>query len=144
VSVKAKIIGGLVAILAAFSIGFVPQFTARRRLQADLSETRARLAVAERQIEIDEIRGLAGRMLLETSRQNYGNARELSTAYFNKVSELAEKTEDPALQAALLKLLSARDSITSALAQGNASVVTELQALLNDTYNAPDAGSVAR
>ena len=106
---KWKIIVGAAVIVGIFLLGFVPQFLEKRRLQAQLDDTRLRLSTAERQIDIDEIRSLAGRMLLEASRQNYGTAGEFSTSYFNKVRELAEKSDDSSLKTSLLQLLNSRD-----------------------------------
>jgi hypothetical protein len=131
-------------ILAVFLVGFVPQFLAKRRLQNELEDTRTQLSTAQLQIEIDRSRNLAGRMLLEASRQNYGTAGTHSTEFFNKLRQLANETRNPSLQTSLSELLEERDSVTSGLAQGNSSVIPELQSLLQRTYNIPDAESVAR
>jgi hypothetical protein len=83
-------------------------------------------------------------MLLEATRQNYATAREYSTQYFDRLRELTEKANDAPLKAALMELLNTRDSITGALAQGNPSIVSELQLLLERTDNVPDVVSVPR
>lgn len=139
-----KIIVGAALVAGVFLLGFVPQFLEKRRLQVQLDDTQLRLSTAERQIEIDEIRSLAGRMLLEASRQNYGTAREFSTSYFNKVRELAEKSGDSPLKTSLLQLLNSRDSITTGLAKGNTSVIPELQSLLAGTHGLPNAENTVR
>jgi hypothetical protein len=109
-----------------------------------MEDIRDRLAIARLQIEIDQLRTLAGRMLLETSRQNYGIAAAHSTEYFNKARELAAKADDQSLRSALSALLDARDSITSGLAQGNSVIVPELQSLLQRTYDIPNAETTPR
>ncbi len=138
---KWKLIAGAVVVLALFLSGFVPQFLGKRRLETELRNTRLLLATAETQIEIDEIRSLAGRMLLEASRQNYGTASTHSTEYFNKVRNLAGEAENPALKTALSGLLDARDSINSGLAQGKPTIIPELQSLLQRTYDVPNTRS---
>jgi hypothetical protein len=138
-----KIIAGAGVILFVFLTGFVPQFMGRRRLNAELEDTRTRLSTAQLQIEIDELRSLAGRMLLEASHQNYGTAATHSTEYFNKVGELAGVTENVPLKTALSTLLARRDSINSGLAQGQPAIVPELQSLLQQTYDLPSAENIA-
>jgi hypothetical protein len=138
-SAKSKTIAAVSVIILVFLAGFVPQFLDKRRVQTELDDTRTKLSTAQRQIAIDEIRRLAGSMLLEASRQNYGTAREHSTEYFNRVSEMADKPENFALRNSLAELLNLRDSVTSNLAQANASVLSELQSLMEKTYNLPDA-----
>jgi hypothetical protein len=131
-------------MLAVFLAGFVPQFVSRRQLQNELDDVRARLSTARLQIEVDHLRTLAGRMLLETWRQNYGVAAMHSTEYFNKVRELAGTAEARSLRPSLSALLDARDSITSGLAQGNPMIVAELQSLLQITYDLPNPDTTPR
>ena len=144
VSTRWKIIGVSALILAVFLVGFVPQFVSKRRLQNELEDIRDMLSTARFQIDIDQLRTLAGRMLLETSRQNYGIAATHSTEYFNKARELAGRADDQSLKLALWALLDARDSITSGLAQGNSAIIPELQSLLQRTYDLPNADTTPR
>jgi hypothetical protein len=139
-----KVIGASVAILVVFLVGFLPQVLEKRHLQNELENTRSQLSVAQLQNEIDEARNLAGRMLLEASRQNYGTAGEHSTKLFNQLRDLANHTGNATLKTSIAELLDARDSITSGLAQGNSSIIPELQSLLQRMYNLPDAESVIR
>jgi hypothetical protein len=143
VTTKWKIITAFIAVIAVFLLGFVPQFLAKRRVTAELEDVRARLSIAQEQMAIDEVRKLAGWTLLEASRQNYGTAREYSTQYFNKLRELADTSGSATLKNSVTELLKSRDSITSGLAQGTASVVSELQTLLSATYSLPEAGSTS-
>ena len=140
---KWKVIAGAAVVLAVFLAGFVPQFLDKRRLMTELEDTRTTLSTAQLQIEIDEIRSLAGRMLLEASRQNYGAASTHSTEYFNKVRDLAGETENASLKTALSALLDVRDSISSGLAQGKPTIIPELQSLLQRTYDVPNTGRIA-
>jgi hypothetical protein len=129
----------LLIAIVAFLVGFVPQFLENRRLRSEIETNQAGVNQLRTQAEVEAIRNLAGKTLLQTLRQNYGNAAELSTQYFNKVQELMRKTENPALQSSLSELMKMRDSITSGLAQGNPTTLSELQALLQRSYELPDA-----
>jgi hypothetical protein len=143
VSAKLKVIGVVVSLLAVFLLGFIPQFLEKRRVQNELEDTRMKLSNAQRQMAIAELPSLAGRMLLAASRQNYGIARDYSSAYFEKVRELAGQPADSKTSAVLAELMKARDSITRGLAQGDASIVPELQSLLERTYQIPEAAQTA-
>jgi hypothetical protein len=57
---------------------------------------------------------------------------------------MLDKPENAAARTSLAELLNLRDSITSSLAQGNASVLSELQLLMEKTYNLPDAVDATR
>ena len=130
---------GLVLLLAvgAFLGGFIPQFLENRRLRSEIEASRTSLGRFQIQAEVDEIRNLAGKTLLQASRQNYGTAAELATQYFNSVQSLMSKTDNTALQSALSELLKLRDPIMSALAQANPAVVSELHSLLQRSYDLP-------
>ena len=141
---KWKIIAAVTLIVTVFLLGFVPQYLHKRNLGTELSETQFKLSSARQQIQIDEVRTLAARVLLQASRQNYGTARETATALFNKVRELAEESDNPSLKTSLLQILNLRDSITSGLTQATPSIIPELQSLLEGTFNLPDAGSAVR
>jgi hypothetical protein len=139
VTTKWKVIAAFGVLTAVFLAGFVPQFLEKRRVTAELQDVRTRLSTAQKQMAIDEVRNLAGLILLHASHQNYGTAREYSTQYFNKLRELADQSESATLKSSASELLQSRDSITSGLAQGTSSVVSELQVLLAATYSLPDA-----
>ena len=136
---RSKLITGAIAIAGSFLLGFVPQYREVGRLQSEMAETQSELSKTQLHIRIDELRNLAGRMLLEALQQNYGVARELSTQYFDKLTQLAAETESPALKGPLSTLVGQRDAITAGLTQGSPSVIPDLQSLLRRTYDLPDA-----
>jgi hypothetical protein len=129
----------LLVAIAAFLFGYVPQFLENRRLQTEIEANQANITRLQTQTKVDEIRSLAGKALLQAMRQNYGTAAELSTQYFNNVQDLRAKTDNTALQSSLSELLKLRDPITSGLAQANPAIVSELQSLLQRSYELPGA-----
>jgi hypothetical protein len=137
-TIGTKVGAVVVAVAAAFLIGFIPEFLQTRRLQTELDTARENVSRLQVQAQVDEARRLAGRMLLQVYRQNYGTAGELSTKYFDTLRVIADRTDNPSLKSSAAELLQLRDPITMALAQANAAVVPELQALLQRNYDLPD------
>jgi hypothetical protein len=132
---KSKYILGAAGLLVSFLIGFVPQLRETWRLQSEVAATRSELSDAQSQARIDELRNLAGQMMLESMQQNYGVAQNLSTQYFDRLTQLATETEKPDLKDSLSRLLGERDAITAGLTQGSSLVIPDLQSLLRRTYD---------
>lgn len=143
-STRTKIILGAAVLLGSFLLGFIPQILENWRLQGEIARLQSEVSVAQRQAEIDALRNLAGRMLLEALQKNYGVAQELSTSYFDKTQKLEAEADNPALMAPLSQLLADRDAITAALTQGSPSVVPDLQSLLRRTNDLPDPTVVGK
>lgn len=126
------------AIGAAFLIGFIPQYVQTRGLRSELRTSQTKIATLEFQIQIDQARNLAGRMLVQAAQQNYGVARDLSTQFFEKIRMLQAAADDPSLKSALSDVLMKRDDITGSLAQAEPAAVSKLQALAESAYELPD------
>jgi hypothetical protein len=139
VSIKSKIVGIVIAILAAFLAGFIPQFLQNSELRLQLENARDAVDATRRQAALDRTRAMAGRILLEASRQNYGTAQEESAKFFNSLRDLAGASDEGELKTSLREILSQRDTITGRLAMGDAAVVAELRKLAEQTYDLPDA-----
>lgn len=103
-----KIATALTVLALAFLLGFVPQYLQKRQAQREL-------AVSIEKLKLSELRDLAGLMLLESLRQNYGDARDYSSQYFDKLREISEGVNNPTLKMSLQKLLNDRDRVTAAL-----------------------------
>jgi hypothetical protein len=123
-----------VVVLVAFVVGFLMGEVRLRdaRVQAEEAESEIRNLRAER--ELSELRDLSGLMFLEASRQNYGLAANHSGRFFQRVEEVAQRTEDPQIRRALEQISGRRDAITAGLARGEAGMQQELQSLFLDIY----------
>ena len=86
-SAKTKFILGALVIVGSFLLGFVPELRETWRLQAEIAETQAQLSQRQLQVRIDKLRNIAGRMVLEALQQNYGVAQDLSTQYFDGLTQ---------------------------------------------------------
>jgi hypothetical protein len=122
----------LVTVLIVFLLGFVPQYLEKRRIQSQLD-------VATERLQLSELRDLAGMMLLEGLRQNFGTARDYSSQYFEKLRETAEQVEDSTLKMSLDELLSSRDQLTAALSKADPGSASQLQAIFAKTQMATKA-----
>jgi hypothetical protein len=112
-----------VLVLAAFLLGFVPQYLKSRDLTGQL-------ATAQGHVEADELALSIGRVYLEASLKNYGLAAQSSTQFFDRVRSLAaQEKQEPERQKFLQDALSQRDAVTSGLAKGDAGVLVNVQNL---------------
>ena len=119
---KNKTIVAAIALIAVFLVGFVPQYVKVNRLENELRQSRQEAAGAE-------LRDLIGFAYVQASQKNYGLAAETSSRFFNRVREVANQTQDANRRKGLEDLLALRDSVTAALAKGDAAVMGDLQQL---------------
>ena len=117
------------------------EFTAaveRLKIRAETAESRA-LRLEER-LRLAELRTQLGTIIFEAQNQNFGAARDLSTEFFNELSQAASTTQDAALRQQLEAILQRRDEFTADLT----ALSPQAAAKLWDVYsNFPQAGSAA-
>ena len=119
---KNKTVVAAIALITVFLVGFVPQYVKVSRLENELRQSRQETAGAE-------LRGLIGFTYVQASQKNYGLAAETSSRFFNRVREVANQTQEVNRRKGLEDLLALRDSVTAALAKGDAAVMGDLQQL---------------
>ena len=119
---KNKTIVAAIALLTVFLVGFVPQYVKVNRLENELRQSRQEATGGE-------LRDLIGFAYVQASQKNYGLAAETSSRFFNRVREVANQTQDANRRKGLEDLLALRDSVTAALAKGEAAVMGDLQQL---------------
>ena len=111
---QSKAAAGFITFVLGFLLGFVPQYLQKNQLQSELTVSREKLGQSE-------LRDLAGLMLLAVLRQNYGDARDYSTKYFDGLRATSDQAQDAALKSSLQELLGKRDSTITKLAKGDPS-----------------------
>ena len=121
-----KAVLAAIALIAVFVAGFFPQYRKANRLESELRQSRQDAAGAE-------LRDLIGFAYLQANQKNFGLAAQTSSRFFNRVREVATQTQDTNRRKALEELLMSRDSITAALAKGDAAVIGDLQQLFVNT-----------
>jgi hypothetical protein len=132
----------LVLIAGAYLAGYLPE---RRRLdqaQRNLRATEAKLADAQNQVRLYALESRLSRLVEIVRDRNYGDAAKLSSDFFDALRAEISATGKDEVKSALGAVLAMRDSVTSKLAMGDASVLDELrQAMshLRPLAEAPDA-----
>jgi hypothetical protein len=119
----------VVLIAGAFLAGYVPQ----QRLRSSAEQQSRTLG---EQLETSEARvrmaGLLGQLLAieeVVMRQNYGQAQELASRFFDDVGKEAASTPMNEFQSVLRDVLSRRDSVTALLTKADPAVLGLLQAI---------------
>jgi hypothetical protein len=118
----------LVVVLlgAAYVAGFWPQRERVSALQAETASLQQRLEAAEARVRGGAILGELLTFKETVQDMNYGQARGLSSPFFEHVAAEAARTSDPGLKQALAAILAQRDRTTVALTQGDAAALTLL------------------
>jgi hypothetical protein len=123
---KNKVIVIALALVAAFLVGFVPQYVKASRLESELSQCREASAGAD-------LRDLISLAYLQANQKNYGLAADSIGRYFTRVREVVNQSRDATRRKPLEDLLLSRDKITAELAKGDAAVLGDLQDLFIKT-----------
>ena len=126
-----KMLGAFVVLLAAgaFLAGYWPQRQKLVQAQAEAAELQRQLSEARSQVAGSEARARLGRIFGEflalddaVAAGNFGEARTLSSSFFDQVREEGSKTTDATVRTALDAVLLRRDTVTAGLARGEGSV----------------------
>jgi hypothetical protein len=133
------IVGGSL-VVAAFLLGFVPQYLKARDLANQLGAERQQLNSERDKSQMDELGLLCGYVYLHTNLKNYGLAGQYSTKFFDRVRAMNGQAPDSNRQAFLQSALAKRDSITQGLANGDPSIVGALQDLFQSTLQTTQTG----
>jgi hypothetical protein len=138
----------VVLLAAAYVAGFWPQRERVSALQAESASLQQRLDAAEAKVRSGVLLGELLTFKEVVQEMNYGQARGLSSPFFEHVAAEAARTTDASLKQALAAILAQRDAVTVALTQGDAAALgrlREAEARLRQAlgYPAPSAGAAA-
>jgi len=81
---KLCLIVGAVLVVAAFLLGFVPQYLKSRDRDSQLSAVRQQLDSEREKSQMDELALLSGHVYLEADIKNYGLASQYSSNYLTR------------------------------------------------------------
>ena len=126
---KNKIIVAAIALVAAFLVGFVPQYVKTNRLENELRQSRQENAGAQ-------LRDLIALAYVQANQKNFGLGAETTSRFFSRVHEMANQTQDASSRRALEDILALRDRVTAELAKGDAAAMGDLQELFIKTQQA--------
>jgi hypothetical protein len=133
---KSGVIVGVVLIVGAFLLGFIPQYRKGKALDEQLGVVRRQLDSERRKSQMEELGLLCGHVYLETNQKNYGQASQDSTKFFDGVQDMMSNTVDVNRQSLLQKTLVQRDAVTGGLAQANPGTLSAVQDMFQHTLEA--------
>jgi len=116
----------VVLIAAAYVAGFWPQRERVSALQAENAALQQRVDAAEAHVRAGRLLGELLTLKEIVQDLNYGQARGLSSPFFEHVRAEAGRT-NAALKPALESILAVRDPVTVALTQGDAAALGHLR-----------------
>jgi len=138
----------VVLLAVAYVAGFWPQRERVSALSAENAALQQRVDAAEAKVRGGVLLGELLTFKEVVQEMNYGQARALSSPFFEHVAAEAARTTDTGLKQALAAILAQRDAVTVALTQGDAAALgrlREAEARLRQAlgYQAPSAGAAA-
>lgn len=114
-------------VAAAYVAGFWPQRERISVLQAENVTLQQRVEAAEARVRAGVLLGELLALKEVVQNMNYGQARALSSPFFEHVRAEAGRTPDAGLRQALESILALRDPVTVALTQGDAAAFGHLR-----------------
>ena len=127
-----KLAVGAGVLIVAFLLGYVPTSISSRSTQRQNAELEHKLRVAD----------LGNQLAMasyEANRNNYANATEFSSRFFNGLPEIITDSKDQPLRQKLQTMLSHRDEITSNPAQVDQTVKEKLAQMYAEYFQATQA-----
>jgi hypothetical protein len=120
-------IAAIVMAAGAFLAGYLPERRLRRAAEQESVTLRDQLTAAEARVRMGRLLGQALAVREVVVRSNYGQAQELSSAFFDSVRQEAAITPSGEFRPVLNGVLSRRDSVTASLAKAEPAVVEVLR-----------------
>lgn len=122
-------IAAVVLVAGAFLTGYLPEHRLRTAAERDALALRQQLSAAEARVRMGQLLGEALALREVVMRQNYGQARELSSAFFDSVRREAAATPLDEFRSVLDEVLSRRDAVTASLAKADAAILEALRTM---------------
>jgi hypothetical protein len=130
------LIAGGVLIVAAFLLGFVPQYQKANGLESRLAAGAQELNTARSQAQMREIGLLIGRVYLDVNQKNYGTASQSATRFFDQARAAAGQETDANRKTFLQTALNSRDAVIAGLAKGDPAILGPVQDLFQKALEA--------
>jgi len=134
------IVGGAL-VLAAFLLGFIPEYVKTRDLNKQMDAVQQQLNSEREKSQMEALGLLCGYIYLETNLKNYGLASQYSTQFFDRVRVMTGQPSDADRQAFLQAALAKRDLITGGLAKGDPSILSPVQDLFHSALETAQTAS---
>jgi hypothetical protein len=115
-----------VLIGGAFLAGYIPERRLRMAAEQESATLHDRVAAAEARVRMGQLLGHVLAVREAVQRQNYGQAQELSSSFFDSVRAEAAATSVDEFRTALNDVLSRRDAVTASLAKADPAILEVL------------------
>jgi hypothetical protein len=122
-------IAAIVVIGGAFLAGYLPERSLRTAAQRESVALREQLAATEARVRMGQLLGQGLALREVVMRQNFGQAQELSSAFFDGVRREAAATPLDEFRSVLNEVLARRDAVTASLAKADAGILETLRAM---------------
>jgi hypothetical protein len=126
---RIAVIGAIVLVAGAFLAGYVPERMRRTAAEQESASLRQQLTAAEARVRMGALLGQALAVTEVVTRQNYGQAQQLSSTFFDSVRNEAATTPVGEFRSVLNEVLSRRDRITASLVKADPGVLEALRAI---------------
>ncbi len=139
---KALVFGVVLLVGASYLFGLVPQRRRRVALEAEVASLELRLKNAEARGRLYTLYTRSHGLIDLVAQQNYGQAQQLSSGFFDDVRAEAGRTPEPEFGKALLGVLGTRDAVTAGLTKGDPATLDPLRRvaeLLRAVLEKPEA-----
>lgn len=133
---KAGVAGGAILVIAAFLLGFIPQYRKAASLNDELTAAQQQLNAEREKSQMEKAGLLIGYIYLETNLKNYGLAGQAAPKFFDELQATANRTSNPSWQALIPAAVAKRDPVISGLAKGDAATLAAVQDLFQRTLDA--------
>jgi hypothetical protein len=127
-----KLIAAITVIVllgGAFLAGYLPEHRLRLVAEQQSLALREQLAAAEARVRMGQLLGQVLALREVVTRQNYGQAQELSSAFFDSVRTEAAATPLGDYRSALNDVLARRDALTASLTKADPGTVEALSTI---------------
>jgi hypothetical protein len=119
-------------LILAFLLGYVPAaISSRTTLQQNVE--------LENKLKVAKLGSQLGIASYEAGRNNYADAAEFSSKFFDGLGKIINETKDQALKQKLQVMLARRDEITTNIAQADPSVKEKLSQMYAEYFQATQA-----
>lgn len=149
---RTRLIGAAVVVIViavAYLAGYLPQRRLRLAAETQAGELEARVRTAETRVRTGELLGRALAVKELAIRQDYGQALERSSTFFDAIRRETAMMSDTPLRDGLNTALALRDTVTARLAKAEPTSVeslhdVELELRRALGYEMPAAASTTR
>ena len=131
---------------AAFVAGYWPEHRKWAAAEDKLRGEQAQLAEAQSRVRAGELLGRLLNLEDAVAAKNYGQAQDLSTAFFDALRTEATRAQPGSLSEALQAMLGTRDAVTAALVRadpGTLGLIRQAEARLRNGLGFPEPPSPA-